>query len=410
MTKQEKALGAALDLESPTSRVQLALFLSLAVFTTGQSFLLVVLPPLGRRLGFSDIHIGGILSLSALLMMVSAPAWGYLSERIGRRPVLLTALAGAALGSIGFGIIIYFRLSGALGVFLALMLIALVRAAQTLVSSGILPAAQAYMADITDPAQRASGMGTLGAAIGVGAIAGAALAWRVAGANPVLAFAIIAMLTVGALLSILWLAKEPVRTTSTTISNASLPLGRIWPFLAITLASISAYSILQQVTALRLQDSLGFTVEESISRGGAALMATALAMIVVQAFAVRVFRWKAARLLGVGAVTAVIAMLICTLVTTYSAIFATSILLGVGLGLMLTGNLSSLSLRAGRGAQGKVAGVNVLAQGLGQAIGPIAGAGLHRVSPQMPFLVATILLAIACLVAALAWRAAAAHP
>jgi len=329
-----------------------------------------------------------------------------LSQRAYRAP---SGLAGAALGSIGFGIIIYFRLSGGLGVFLALMLIVLVRAVQTLVSSGILPATQAYMADITARAQRASGMGTLGAAIGVGAIAGAAFAWRVGGANPVLAFAIIAMLTVGALLSILWLAKEPVRTTSTAISNASLPLGRIWPFLAITLASISAYSILQQVTALRLQDSLGFTVEKSISRGGAALMATALAVIMVQAFAVRVFRWKAARLLGVGAVTAVIAMLICTLVTSYSAIFATLMLLGVGLGLMITGNLASLSLRAGRGAQGKGAGANVLAQGLGQANGPIAGAGLHRVSPQMPFLVATILLAIACLVAALAWRAAAAR-
>ncbi|PJR09109.1 hypothetical protein CEJ86_31820 [Sinorhizobium meliloti] len=58
-------------------------------------------------------------------------------------------------------------------------------------------------------------------------------------------------------------------------------------------------------------------------------MATALAMIVAQAFAARVFRWKAARLLGVGAVTAVIAMLIYTLVTTCSAIFATLILLGV---------------------------------------------------------------------------------
>lgn len=147
MTKQEKASEAALDLGFPTSRTQLALFLSLAVFTTGQSLLLVVLPPLGRRLGFSDIHIGGILSLSALLMMVSAPAWGYLSERIGRRPVLLTALVGAALGSIGFGIIIYFRLSGALSVFLALTLLALVRATQTLITSGILPAAQAYMAD-----------------------------------------------------------------------------------------------------------------------------------------------------------------------------------------------------------------------------------------------------------------------
>lgn len=399
-----------MNVESQTFRTQAALFLSLAVFTTGQSFLFVVLPPLGRHLGLSDVHVGGILSLSALLIMVSAPAWGYFSERVGRRPVLLTALAGVALGSIGFGAIVHFRLSGALSVLPALILIALVRGTQALVTSGILPAAQAYMADITTPAQRASGMGTLGAAMGVGAIAGAALAWQVAGANPVLAFVIIAMLAAMALLSILWLAREPIRTPSTTISDTHLPLGRIWPFLAITLVSISAYSILQQVTALRLQDSLGFTIEESISRGGAALMATALAMIMVQAFAVRVFRWKAARLLRVGAVAAAIAMLICTLVTTYSAIFATLILLGIGLGLMLTGNLASLSLWTGGGAQGKVAGINVLAQGLGQAIGPIAGAGLHHASPQMPLLLATILLAMACLFAALAWRSAVANP
>lgn len=392
---------------SQTSKAQIALFLSLTVFTTGQSFLLVVLPPLGRRLGFSDLHIGGILSLSALLIMASAPAWGYLSERIGRRPVLLAALAGAMLGSVGFGAIVHFRLSGTLSVFLALVLIAVVRAAQTLVTSGILPAAQAYMADVTPPAQRANGMATLGVAIGVGAILGAALAWRVAGANPVMAFAIIAILAAVALSSILWLAKEPIRAASTAISDTRLPLGRIWPFLAITLASISAYSILQQVTALRLQDTLGFTIEESISRGGAALMATALAMIVVQACAVRVFGWTSVRLLGVGAITAVIAMLICTLVTTYSAIFATLILLGIGLGLMLTGNLASLSLWTGGGAQGKAAGVNVLAQGLGQAIGPIAGASLHRISPEAPFSAATVLLAIACLVAISAWRSAA---
>jgi len=385
----------------------LALFVSLAVFTTGQSFLLVVLPPLGRRLGFADLHIGSILSLSALLIMVSAPAWGYLSERVGRRPVLLIALAGAALGSIGFGTIVHFRLSGALSVFSALMLITFARAAQTLVTSGILPAAQAYMADITAPSQRANGMGTLGAAIGVGAIAGAALAWRVAGTSPIVAFAVIAMLAAIAWLGILWLAKEPARKVITVVSDACLPLRRIWPFLAITLVSISAYSILQQVTALRLQDSLGFTVEESISGGGAALMATALAMIVVQACAVRVFRWKAARLLGVGAITAAIAMLICTFVTTYSGIFATLILLGIGLGLMLTGNLASLSLQTGSGAQGKVAGVNVLAQGLGQAIGPIAGAGLHRISPQIPFFAATTLLFVACFVAAISCRSTA---
>ncbi|RYC15720.1 MFS transporter [Ciceribacter ferrooxidans] len=402
----DKTQGQVQDVETQTSWTQATLFLTLMVFTAGQSFLLVVLPPLGRRLGFTDLHIGGILSLSALLIMVSAPGWGYLSERVGRRPVLLAALAGGALAAIGFGTIVHFRLSGSLSVFLALILIALVRAIQALVTSGVLPAAQALMADITAPARRASGMGTLGAGIGVGAIAGAGLAWQVGGKNPVMAFSIIAALAGFALSSVLWLAKEPACMASARLSDAQLPLRRIWPFLVTTLVSISAYSILQQVTALRLQDSLGFSVEESISRGGAALMAAALAMIVVQASAVRVFRWEATRLLGVGAVIAVTAMLICTLATAYSTIVATFILLGIGLGLMLTGNLAALSLGTGPGAQGKAAGVNVLAQGLGQALGPITGAGLHRVSPQLPFVAATILLVIACLVAARAWRSA----
>lgn len=403
----DNTLAQKRDVETQASWTQATLFLTLVVFTAGQSFLLVVLPPLGRRLGFTDLQIGGILSLSALLLMVSAPGWGYLSERVGRRPVLLAALTGGILAAIGFGTIVHFRISGGLSVFLALILIALVRAIQAAVTSGILPAAQAFMADITGPAQRANGMGTLGAGIGVGAIAGAGLAWQLGGENPVMAFSLVAGLASFAFLSVLWVAKEPPRTASARISDGHLPIGRIWPFLVITLVSISAYSVLQQVTALRLQDSFGFSVEESISRGGAALMAAALAMIVVQASAVRVFRWEATRLLGVGAVIAVTAMLICTVATAYFTIVATFILLGIGLGLMLTGNLAALSLETGPGAQGKAAGVNVVAQGLGQAIGPITGAGLHRVSPQLPFVAATMLLVIACLVATRAWRSAA---
>jgi len=391
------ALNTSLKPGPALARTKLALFVCLAVFTTGQSFLFVVLPPLGRLLGFSDIHTGAILSLSALLYMISAPAWGYLSERIGRRPVLFTALAGVTLSSIAFGTIIHFRLTGGLSMLLALLLTAFIRASQTLLTSGIIPAAQACMADITTPEQRANGMGTLGAGIGVGVIAGAALSWSVAGTSPVVAFAIIAILAIGALLTIFWLPEKAIRSPA-VIADAHLPFRQIWPFLAITMTAISAYSILQQVTALRLQDSLGFTVEASISRGGAALMAMALSMVLVQAFAVRILRWHVTRLLGTGAVIATVAMLICTLVTTYSAILVALILLGSGLGLMLTGNLASLSLKTGNGAQGKAAGINVFAQGLGQAIGPLTGASLYGLSPKFPFLAATILLAIASLI------------
>jgi MFS family permease len=405
---KNRTLNIAQESGPQLAKAKLALFLSLAVFTTGQSFLFVVLPPLGRLLGFSDMHTGGILSLSALLYMISAPAWGYLSERVGRRPVLFAALLGAALTSIAFAAIIHFRLSGEVSILLALVLTAFIRAAQTLLTSGILPAAQACMADITTPAQRASGMGTLGAGIGVGVIAGAGLSWSVAGTSPVLAFAIIALLAIVALPTTAWLPEKTIRPPETIIETR-LPFRQIWPFLAITMTAIAAYSILQQVTALQLHDTLGFTVDESIARGGAALMAMALAMVIVQAFAVRVLRWTVTRLLSVGALTATLAMLICTVASTYPAILAALILLGTGLGLMLTGNLASLSLKAGNGAQGKAAGMNVFAQGLGQVIGPLSGASLYSLSPQLPFLAATILLAIALLIVLRSTRNAAAE-
>jgi DHA1 family tetracycline resistance protein-like MFS transporter len=395
-----------MEARSRTTTAQFALFLGLTINTAGQSFLLVVLPPLGRRLGFSDIQTGAILSISALLLMVSAPAWGYLSERIGRRPVLLTALAGAAIAAALFGMIVHLRLAGALGAVLTLGLFMSVRAGQSLASSGIMPASQAYMADITTPTQRAGAMGVLGAAIGLGAIFGAALAWQIAPTSPAWAFAIVSMLAVAAFASVLLLAKEPARVARETVIDAHLPLARIWPLLLITVVSISAYSILQQVTALRLQDALGFTVEESISLGGAALMATATAMIAVQACAIRLFRWEPIRLLAVGAAIATLSMLICSLVDSYIGIFGSLVMLGIGLGLMLPGNLASLSLWTGPGSQGKAAGVNVVAQGVGQAIGPLAGATLHRVSPEVPFVAATILLAIACTVAIFTWRSA----
>lgn len=158
------------------SLASLALFLALMAKAAGQSFLVVVLPPLGRRLGFTDIQTGAILSVSALLLMIAAPTWGYLTERIGRCPVLVIALAGAMHAPLAFGFIVGCRLDATMSAALALGLFLAARSAQTLLSAGLLPASQAYVADITAPEARAGGMGIHGAAYGFSAIIGSALA------------------------------------------------------------------------------------------------------------------------------------------------------------------------------------------------------------------------------------------
>jgi MFS family permease len=386
-------------------QAQIALFLCLVANAAGQSFLLVILPPLGRQLGFSDMQTGLILSLSALLLMVSAGAWGYLSERIGRRPILLIALAGAALALAAFSAITGARMEGAIAVTTALIFFFTVRCGQVIVSGGLMPVAQAYMADVTAPERRASGMGLLGAAYGLGVIVGAAVAWRIGGGHAALAFALLAALIGLGFVGVLLFVSEPNRREKQETSGAiRLPIAEIWPFLAITLVAVSTSSILQQVTALRLQDALHVPPEESIAKAGAALMATALVMIAVQGVVLRFLTWRPERLLCTGAVLAALAMLLGSFARSYAEIFGALVLFGAALGLMLPGNLASLSLRAGGDAQGKAAGVNAIGQGLGMAIGPVAGASLHQVAPEAPFAASAILLALAFCLAVAASR------
>ena len=118
----------------------------------------------------------------------------------------------------------------------------------------------------------------------------------------------------------------------------------------------------------------------------------------------RFLTWKPQRLLCTGALLAAFAMLLGSFARSYTEIFGALVLFGAALGLMLPGNLASLSLRVGRDAQGKAAGINAIGQGLGMAIGPLAGASLHQVAPEAPFAVATILLVFAFCLAVVASR------
>lgn len=372
-----------------------ALFLALVTNAVGQSFLFVVLPGLGRRLGFSDLQTGALLSASALLLIVSAPAWGFLSERIGRRPVLLIGLAAATLAPLGYSFVTTSRLADALSAFGALTMLFMLRLTQAAIAGGIMPAAQALIADTTATTRRAQGMGLLGAAYGIGAIIGAGLAWRLGGAEPTLAFGLVASACGLGFVAVLLFVPEAAHSSAPDRSRGRLALPELWLYFAITLLAITAYAMLQQVMALRLQDALQMSPEEAIGKAGAALMVTSIAMISVQGVGLRFLGLSPARLLRLGAVIAVPALCLLALAPAYPAMLVALVAFGAALGLMLPGNLASLSLVAGRDAQGKVAGLNAIGQGAGMALGPILGAALHQLSPSAPFWAVVLLLAIA---------------
>lgn len=377
----------------PSSRfARPALFTGLAANAIGQSFLFVVLPALGRKLGFTDLQTGALLSISALLLIISAPAWGFLSERLGRRPVLLIGLAAAALAPLGFAFVTEQRLSGTIPTLTALASLFSLRLGQCAVGGGIMPAAQALIADTTASGKRAEGMGLLGAAYGLGAIIGAGLAWRLGGAAPTMAFGIVASACGLGFAAVLLFVPEAARAGASRHGSGKVALAELWPYLSITLLAITSYAMLQQVMALRLQDGFGMQPDDAIGKAGAALMVTSSAMIAMQGLVLRFLPARPLRLLHSGAAGAVLAMMGLALAPAYPALLAALAVFGAALGLMLPGNLASLSLAAGAGAQGKVAGINAVGQGVGMALGPILGATLHQLSSLAPFWTAVVLL------------------
>ena len=138
------------------------LFLTVFLDLIGFGIVLPLLPSYGARYTSSAALIGALVATDSLLTFLLAPAWGRLSDRIGRRPVLLIGLAGSVLSYVIFGLA---------GSFLALVLSRVVSGA----TGATIHVAQAYLADVTPPERRSHAMGLIGAAFGLGFTIGPAI-------------------------------------------------------------------------------------------------------------------------------------------------------------------------------------------------------------------------------------------
>ncbi len=146
----------------PRKRALLTVFLVVLVDLIGFGIVLPHLAFYAERMGGTPLQIGLLYSAYSIAQLVFSPLWGSLSDRVGRRPVMLISTAGAVLAYL------FFAYSRSLAWLFAARLFAGVMA-------GNISTAQAYIADVTPPEERTRGMGLLGAAFGIGFVIGPAL-------------------------------------------------------------------------------------------------------------------------------------------------------------------------------------------------------------------------------------------
>jgi len=138
------------------------IFLTVFIDILGFGIVIPVLPLYAEHFGATAIQIGILVGVFSLMQFLFAPFWGKLSDRIGRKPVLMIGMVGTVAGYVMMGLA---------GSVLMLMFARLVAG----VSGANIGVAQAYLADISSPENRAKAMGLLGAAFGLGFVFGPAL-------------------------------------------------------------------------------------------------------------------------------------------------------------------------------------------------------------------------------------------
>src|SRR5512139_1230252 len=154
----------------PNNRKNLIILsFTLVVVTLGFGMVIPIFPFYIEELGATGSQYGLLIALYAIMQFLFAPVWGSLSDRVGRKPVLLVGIFGSGLTVLMFG------LADQLWMLFASRLLA------GLLASATMPAAMAYIGDSTSEVDRGGGIGKLGAAAGLGLILGPGLGGWLAG-------------------------------------------------------------------------------------------------------------------------------------------------------------------------------------------------------------------------------------
>jgi MFS family permease len=373
--------------EALTRRQSSVLILALMATGIGQSMVFAILAPLGREVNLAEVQITSIIAVSALVFALSSPHWGRLSDRIGRKPVILIGLIGYTLGTLLFTSVLLAGLTGVLSGMTLYAIALLSRCSQSLVMSATNPAAAAYAADHTGPGERMAAMAKLGTASSLGMILGPAVSGALAALGLLAPLYFAGALAAAAAL-LVWKALPAVpraqRQSRAPTRRMRFLDPRIRRFVLTAIALFTGFSAIQQTLGFHLQDELLLTGVQTAQMTGAALMVSAVFTFLVQITVMQRVKLPPHILIRSGLASMAVGALLVAAFINYALLALGMALLGIGLGLTMPAITAGASLAVSAQEQGGAAGVITACPAVGFVSGPVIGGLLYSLAPWSP--------------------------
>ncbi len=383
-------------------------FAALAGTMAMMSFVAVV-GPVVRLLGLSEWHAGLSVTAAGVLWMLSARRWGGLSDRIGRKRVLLIALLAYALIYIMMAVFVDTALRSPPAVWFSVLALVGTRALVGLFYAAVPPTAAALVADAAPPGERAGVMAKLGSANALGMVIGPAAAGWVAYQSLSLTLYVAALLPLLALAAVAWglpSAAAPAAAANRPRSTLAWHDARLrLPVLAVFLAMISV-TIAQVTVGFFAIERLRLSPADGARMAGLALTAVGVGLILAQVGVMKLKGVPPRRWIAVGALVSGIGFASVALVQAPWQLLATYALAAFGMGFVFPSFQALAADSVDAHEQGAAAGAVASVQGFGMVIGPMVGTLLYRVTPSLPYLLVGVLLLTLSVAAALHARRA----
>jgi len=367
----------------------------------GQSVYWQTMPLIGRELGFSVKLITSLVSFSALMFLIFTPYWGRLSDKKGRKFVLIIGLVGYITSTLLFCWIAYLGLIGYFTFTALIFFMLLARVINSALGAGMRPATGASVADVTTEENRSAGMGQFGAANNIGTILGPVLvsfiAFLIANTaifpaslepyGRLIPLLFMSFLMMMALAFVYFYLPESFVKQETNSSGQGFNFEKSNLMLISTGVLIfSSFAIIQSITAFYLQDTFSLSILETQQSLGIALGFMAITSIVAQLTIVQKIKVPPIKLVQWSTPFFILGTLVAVYAANFNIyVFGMSII-GLGMGLGTPGYTAAASLNADSESQGAAVGLAMIAPGLGFSIGPLLGGFLYESSSSLPFL------------------------